>query len=66
MKLGRNQPCPCESGKKYKKCCLIRSQGKLLEPMKEDISVQEIWAQHEKFIHEEKDRKELIRFKFFR
>ncbi|MDP6983724.1 MAG: SEC-C metal-binding domain-containing protein, partial [Candidatus Latescibacteria bacterium] len=21
MKVGRNQPCPCGSGKKYKKCC---------------------------------------------
>lgn len=20
--MGRNDPCPCESGKKYKKCCL--------------------------------------------
>lgn len=22
MKIGRNEPCPCGSGKKYKKCCL--------------------------------------------
>jgi len=21
-KIGRNEPCPCESGKKYKQCCL--------------------------------------------
>ena len=21
QKVGRNQPCPCGSGKKYKKCC---------------------------------------------
>ncbi len=21
-KVGRNEPCPCDSGKKYKKCCL--------------------------------------------
>ncbi|MDP6668218.1 MAG: SEC-C metal-binding domain-containing protein [Dehalococcoidia bacterium] len=21
-KVGRNAPCPCGSGKKYKKCCL--------------------------------------------
>jgi uncharacterized protein YecA (UPF0149 family) len=20
-KVGRNDPCPCQSGKKYKKCC---------------------------------------------
>ncbi|KXV23592.1 preprotein translocase [Gluconobacter japonicus] len=22
-KIGRNAPCPCESGKKFKKCCLV-------------------------------------------
>ena len=22
-KVGRNEPCPCGSGKKYKKCCSI-------------------------------------------
>ncbi len=22
MKIGRNEPCPCGSGKKYKKCCM--------------------------------------------
>ena len=25
-KTGRNEPCPCGSGKKYKKCCLQRGQ----------------------------------------
>ena len=24
VKLGRNDPCPCGSGKKYKKCCLLK------------------------------------------
>ena len=23
-KTGRNEPCPCGSGKKYKRCCLNR------------------------------------------
>src|SRR3989338_1428357 len=23
MKTGRNDPCPCGTGKKYKKCCLV-------------------------------------------
>ena len=23
MKIGRNDPCPCGSGKKFKKCCLV-------------------------------------------
>jgi len=26
MKTGRNAPCPCGSGKKYKKCCLDKDQ----------------------------------------
>lgn len=25
MKIGRNQLCPCGSGKKYKKCCLDKN-----------------------------------------
>jgi SEC-C motif-containing protein len=25
QKVGRNDPCPCGSGAKYKKCCLSRS-----------------------------------------
>ena len=27
-KIGRNAPCPCGSGKKYKKCCLPRTDDK--------------------------------------
>jgi len=26
MNLGRNDPCPCGSGKKYKKCCLAKGE----------------------------------------
>jgi preprotein translocase subunit SecA len=25
-KVGRNDPCPCGSGKKYKKCCLVKEE----------------------------------------
>jgi preprotein translocase subunit SecA len=25
-KVGRNEPCPCGSGKKYKKCCLLKEK----------------------------------------
>ncbi|MDI6731986.1 MAG: SEC-C metal-binding domain-containing protein, partial [Candidatus Margulisbacteria bacterium] len=24
--LSRNDPCPCGSGKKYKKCCMLKEQ----------------------------------------
>ena len=33
MKLGRNDPCPCGSGKKYKKCCLMRDERKSHETL---------------------------------
>ena len=26
-KVGRNDPCPCGSGKKYKQCCLLKKGG---------------------------------------
>lgn len=25
--IGRNEPCPCGSGKKYKKCCMVVNEG---------------------------------------
>ena len=31
-KVGRNDPCPCKSGKKYKRCCLGKAPGALQEP----------------------------------
>lgn len=30
MKIGRNESCPCGSGKKYKKCCLDKSDEQRL------------------------------------
>jgi uncharacterized protein YecA (UPF0149 family) len=27
-KVGRNDPCPCGSGRKYKKCCLRKDKEK--------------------------------------
>ncbi len=33
MAIGRNDPCPCGSGKKYKKCCATKQEQPLeLEP----------------------------------
>jgi len=30
-KVGRNDPCPCGSGKKYKKCCMIKDQERSID-----------------------------------
>jgi uncharacterized protein len=44
-KVGRNDPCPCGSGKKYKQCCITKAAGpkkkftaKLLSGKKEEQS----------------------------
>ena len=26
VKVGRNQPCPCGSGRKFKKCCISKTR----------------------------------------
>lgn len=30
--IGRNEPCPCGSGKKYKRCCGVNAAPKLTQP----------------------------------
>ncbi|MFA6636498.1 MAG: SEC-C metal-binding domain-containing protein [Candidatus Omnitrophota bacterium] len=40
MKTGRNDPCPCGSGKKFKKCCgadIPRAAREIFAPMPEDM-----------------------------
>lgn len=31
VKVGRNEPCPCGSGKKYKDCCLPKGEKHLIK-----------------------------------
>ncbi|MFH1904536.1 MAG: SEC-C metal-binding domain-containing protein [bacterium] len=47
-KVGRNDPCPCSSGKKYKKCCLNKtvSQRKPIIPISPEIIKQ--FQKHQK------------------
>ena len=39
MKIGRNEPCPCGSGKKYKKCCIDKEEIDWKEWFANDIKV---------------------------
>src|SRR4051812_43394405 len=32
VSVGRNEPCPCKSGKKYKRCCGVNAAPKLYSP----------------------------------
>lgn len=36
QKVGRNDPCPCGSGRKFKKCCLESQRGRI--PAKKVVS----------------------------
>ena len=36
-KVGRNDPCPCGSGKKFKKCCSGKAQPPLRESTPEEF-----------------------------
>ena len=41
-KIGRNEPCPCGSGRKFKRCCLGKQQvasDNLTEVQKAQISL---------------------------
>ncbi len=56
-KIGRNDPCPCGSGKKYKQCCEqtgaspIQSAAQLSQPLSQTLSpqqaLQSAMAQHQ-------------------
>lgn len=41
MKLGRNDPCLCGSGKKYKKCCLQRNGAQPANPIISPSDIEE-------------------------
>jgi hypothetical protein len=45
MRIGRNQPCPCGSGKKYKQCCL----GK--EKVSSDLLYRRLGEAHDRMAH---------------
>jgi hypothetical protein len=41
---GRNDPCPCGSGKKFKRCCLDKDQAAALAPLLARRAAQEAAA----------------------
>jgi uncharacterized protein len=44
--VGRNDPCPCGSGKKFKKCCLAAIRPRLISPEVGPPDVSEDWMVH--------------------
>src|SRR3989454_1056229 len=53
-RIGRNDPCPCGSGKKYKKCCMEKDQERLQDSSRvAGLTVEELRAQQERFLTED-------------
>jgi hypothetical protein len=70
MKIGRNDPCPCGSGKKYKKCCGAKgtTQFELPEDLRTGTPLDEyrillrgVAMYYDMLIQHDDDRKELSR-----
>ena len=40
--IGRNEPCPCGSGTKFKKCCLIKQHEQMTNQMKVKEKLEEL------------------------
>ena len=50
-RIGRNDPCPCGSGKKYKKCCMANDQERLQESSSvAGMTTTELREQRERFL----------------
>lgn len=55
QKIGRNDPCPCGSGKKYKKCCAIIDDAKTAQLSADECRVfYETWFGLMAFVNERK------------
>lgn len=56
-KTGRNDPCPCGSGKKYKKCCMDKDkeEKKAFMGCMESTYVSSCLTGHDKYVFESKE-----------
>ena len=58
-KVGRNDPCPCESGKKYKKCCINVKEEEPVSPFEEKYDLLK-WYPKDSALFKEQYEKEAI------
>ncbi len=62
-KIGRNDPCPCGSGKKYKKCCLNKEKtttSKEQVPLVNELYGNSLFSYHNQYVHTKKVKNEEI------
>jgi len=53
IKVGQNDPCPCGSGKKYKKCCRLTEDAKTAQPSQSEcVLFYETWYGLMGFVNE--------------
>ncbi len=66
MKIGRNDPCPCGSGKKYKKCCYLKQQPPKIQNIPPEVikKSQEIRAYENQRRQQYGDVRQIIHTKF--
>lgn len=55
MKTGRNAPCPCGSGKKYKKCCLKLEEQRAAEERQQNANEQKLFLTGESVLSDNED-----------
>ena len=56
QKTGRNDPCPCRSGKKYKKCCLAKASASPRFVTSPGVSREQLAIAEEYFRHKDGGR----------
>ena len=52
LKTGRNEPCPCKSGKKYKKCHLEADEAAKSKELAKAVADSAAKAKHDEHDHE--------------
>jgi len=54
-RIGRNDPCPCGSGKKYKRCCIDKDEQRLQQSSDvPGVTLEELREQPEKHLNEQR------------
>ena len=62
-KIGRNDPCPCGSGKKYKKCCLNKEKtitSNQQVPLVNQLYSNPLFSEHLQYVYTKKVKNETI------
>lgn len=68
-KIGRNDPCPCGSGKKYKKCCLNKEKtitSNQQVPLVNQLYSNPLFSEHFQYVYTKKVKNETINNKLLK